>query len=300
MDLPRDPWPTLAIAAGKGGTGKTLFATSLALVLEQEYPGRVQLLDCDVEEPNAHLLLRPVLDRTETVTVPVPQVDLTRCTRCGRCADACRNGALAVIRRAVLTIPELCSGCGVCSYVCPVDAISEVTRDVGVVTSGRTAEGLEFHGGCLKVGEAKSTPVGRAVKRRIRDDRLSLLDAPPGTACPMQEAIANVDYCVLVTEPTPFGLSDLRAAVETCRSLGVPTGIVINRWGSGFEGVEEFCEDEGLPLLGRVPQDRAIAEAYSRGEPALAQDPRWRQVLLDLVAAALLTIKERRGERHAR
>lgn len=284
---------TIAVAAGKGGTGKTLLATSLALVLHQVYPGRVQLLDCDVEEPNCHLLMRPALEREVPVTVLSPQVDLELCTRCGTCAQVCQNSAIAVIRQAVLTFPVLCSGCGACAYACPVSALSEVPREVGFVCSGTTPEGLEFHTGRLNVGEAKSTPVTRAVKRLVRDDALSLLDSPPGTACPMQETVAESDYCVLVTEPTPFGLSDLGAAVETCRSVGVPCGIVINRHGSGYAGVEEYCAAEGLTVLALIPQDRQIAAAYSRGEPALAADPRWRTLLLEIVNRVLQECRQK-------
>ncbi|MEN6549489.1 MAG: ATP-binding protein [Armatimonadia bacterium] len=282
-------WPrvTIAVAAGKGGTGKTLLATSLALVLQATYPGRVQLLDCDVEEPNAHLLMRPVLSGELPVTVLVPQVDLETCTRCGKCAHVCQNSAIAVIRQAVLTFPNICSGCGACAYICLAEAIAEVERQVGVTISGTTAEGVDFHTGRLNVGEAKSTPVTKAVKRLVCDDMISILDAPPGTACPMQETVAEADYCLLITEPTPFGLSDLRAAVETCRAVGVPCGIIINRHGSGYSGVEEYCEAEGLEVLALIPQDRKVAEAYSRGEPALAQVPEYQRVLLGLAATIL-------------
>jgi len=278
---------TISVAAGKGGTGKTLLATSLALSLNSAYPGRVQILDCDVEEPNAHLLLRPQLVRQEAVTVPVPEVDLHRCTRCGRCAEVCQNSAIAVVRRAVLTFPELCSGCGACSYVCGAGAISEEPHEVGIVSSGSTAEGIEFHTGRLNVGDLKASPITRAVKRHVRRDMVSILDAPPGTACPMQEAVADSDYCILVTEPTPFGLSDLRGAVATCRATGVPCGVVINRHGSGYWGVEHWCDCQGLRILEVIPHDRCIAEAYSRGEAVLGTDPEWSRRLLDMAGVVI-------------
>lgn len=284
--MPEQPCPylTIAVAAGKGGTGKTLVSTSLAQALGAVYPGQVQFLDCDVEEPNAHLLLHPEITGEEPVTVPVPEVDLGLCTRCGRCADVCQNSAIAVIRQAVVTFPELCSGCGACTYVCRAGAIREVPRRVGTVHLGRTGEGLEFVAGELQVGDQKATPLTHAVKRHIRDDCLSIVDAPPGTSCPMQETVDESDFCLLVTEPTPFGLSDLKLAVETCRSLGVPCGVLVNRAGSGFNGVEEYCEAEGLALLGRIEQDRAIAETYSRGQGLLTARPEAGDLLLEIFA----------------
>ncbi|MGD8238801.1 MAG: ATP-binding protein [Armatimonadota bacterium] len=257
---------TISVAAGKGGTGKTLVATSLAAALNGQHPDDVQLLDCDVEEPNAHILLHPRIAERQPVHILVPQVDEAACTRCGRCAEACQFSAIAVIRDAVLTFPNLCSGCGACSYVCPVDAISEIERNVGALAIGGTTDGILFCEGRVNVGEQRSGPVTKAVKQHIHPGALAIIDAPPGTACPMQESIEGSDYCILVTEPTPFGLSDLRAAVDTCRSLGVPCGIVINRDGVGDAGVEQYCEQEGLPVLLRIPQRREIAEAYSRGE----------------------------------
>jgi len=275
--------PAISVAAGKGGTGKTLVATSLAVALRQEGLG-VRLLDCDVEEPNADLLLQPRLTRREDVTVPVPEVDLDDCTRCGRCAEVCQFSAIAVIRQAVLTFPQLCSGCGACAFACPKEAITEVPRHVGVVDSGETAEGIAFVGGRVDVGTQRSGPVTRAVKRHVGDEPVTILDAPPGTACPMQETIHGTDYCILVTEPTPFGLSDLGAAVETCRALGVPCGVIINRDGVGDTGVEQCCAEEKLPLLLRIPHRREIAEAYSRGQTLARAFPEWGEPLCRVLA----------------
>lgn len=289
---------TVAVAAGKGGTGKTLIATSLAQALARRFPGRVQLLDCDVEEPNAHILLRPEIEAEEAVEILVPVVDLDCCVRCGRCAEVCQNSAIAVIRQAVLTYPDLCAGCGSCAFACPHDAITETPRRVGTLYSGATPEGIRFVAGEVDVGNQKATPVTKAVKERVRADMISIIDAPPGTACPMQETVDESDFCLLVTEPTPFGLSDLGAAVETCRSLKVPCGIIINRWGSGFEGVERYCEAEGLPILARIAQDRAVAEAYSRGETLLSAQPE-REAQLIALFETITALCEKEESTHA-
>ncbi len=273
----------ISVAAGKGGTGKTLVATSLALALNDVYPGRIQLIDCDVEEPNAHLLLQPELGNEEPVFVLVPEVDLELCTRCGACAEACQFSAIAVIRQAVLTFPDLCAGCGACAYVCPTGAITEVQRQVGTTRTGTAASGeISFVTGYLNVGDQRATPVTGAVKEQIDPNRIAILDAPPGTACPMQETVEGTDYCILVTEPTPFGLSNLRDAVETSRRVGVPCGVVINRHGVGTSGVEDYCAATGLQVLLRIPQRREIAEAYSRGETLAEARPEWRDDLVGM------------------
>jgi len=284
--------PTIAVAAGKGGTGKTLLATSLAVALAENLtsgPARrgvstVQLLDCDVEEPNADLLLQPRFISRRPVSIMVPQVSKTLCTLCGLCAQKCQFSAIAVIREVVVTFPELCCGCGVCAHVCPERAISEVQRPVGVVDLGRTEEGIEFVQGRMNVGEQRAGPVTRATKRFIEPQAISILDAPPGTACPMQETVEESDYCLLVTEPTPFGLSDLNAAVETCRSLHVPCGVIVNRDRpqEGYQPLDEYCRAEGLPVLLRIPETREVAEAYSRGRTLARAFPEWAQPLREM------------------
>jgi len=270
---------TISVAAGKGGTGKTLVATSLALALNEIYPHQIQLIDCDVEEPNADILLHPNLTSQEPVHILVPEVDLQKCIHCGKCAEACQFSAIVVIRQAVLTFPELCAGCGACSYVCPTDAITEVPREVGLLSKGTTAEGIEFIVGRLTVGDQRATPVTSAVKDCIAEDTITILDGPPGTAYPMQETIEDSDYCILVTEPTPFGLANLQDSVETCRRMDIPCGVIINRDGVGNAGVEEYCSQENLPLLLRIPQQRSIAEAYSRGQTLVEALPAWTEPL---------------------
>jgi MinD superfamily P-loop ATPase len=281
----------LSVASGKGGTGKTLVATSLALALEGQEP--VQLLDCDVEEPNAHILLRPAISSSQPVFIPVPKVDEERCTYCRLCSEACVFKAIAVAGKAILLFPELCHGCGLCSYVCPQGAITEEGREVGVVEEGLAGE-IRFVHGRLAIGEAMPVPVTRAVKAQADPTAAVIIDAPPGNSCPVVEAIKGSDFCLLVTEPTPFGLHDLALAVELSRRLGIPCGVVINRDGSGGGQIEEYCAEEDVPVLLRIPLDRRIAELYCRGTTLVAGMPGWRRTFLDLWESAQHLARPRR------
>jgi len=260
----------VSVASGKGGTGKTLVAISLALSLEND----LQFLDCDVEEPNAHIFLKPIIERQQIVTIPIPHVDEGKCTFCGKCTEVCAFNAIAVLPKKVLVFPELCHGCGACSYLCPESAISEVGRDIGIVEMGR-ANHIEFIHGKLSVGEAMAPPVIRQVKGHIDPWKTVIIDVPPGTSCPVVESVRGSDFCLLVTEPTPFGLNDLALAVEVIRKLGIPCGVVINREGVGDNKLEEYCNAEGLPILLRIPLDTEIARLYSRGIPLVEGMPQW-------------------------
>jgi MinD superfamily P-loop ATPase len=273
----------LAVASGKGGTGKTLVATSLALSLEEQ--GQVQLLDCDVEEPNAHILLRPTVASSQPVLVPVPKIDGERCTYCRVCSEACAYNALAVMSKNILVFPELCHGCGVCTYMCPEKAISEEGRPVGVVEEG-LAGGIRFVHGRLAIGEAMAGPVIRAVKQRADQSSTVIIDVPPGNSCPVVEAVKGSDFCLLVTEPTPFGLHDLALAVELAGKLGIPCGVVINRDGCGDQRVERHCAQQHIPVLLKIPLDRTIGELYCRGTPLVAGIPAWRPAFVDLWESA--------------
>jgi len=270
----------ISVASGKGGTGKTLVATSLALSLQNREP--VRLLDCDVEEPNAHILLKPLLNRQQKVSIPIPQVDEEKCTRCGKCAEVCAYNAIAVIVDKVLVFPELCHGCGACSYLCPEDAISEVNREIGIIESGHSKD-IEFIHGKLNVGEAMAPPVIRGVKEHIKLDKLVVIDVPPGTSCPVVEAVKDSDFCLLVTEPTPFGLNDLALAVDMLGELGIPCGVIINRDGVGDNKVEEYCHQKDIPVLLRIPLDIEIARLYSRGVTLAEGIPQWQEAFLSLV-----------------
>jgi MinD superfamily P-loop ATPase len=280
----------ISVASGKGGTGKTLVATSLALSLKEMQA--VQLLDCDVEEPDDHIFLKPVITGSEAVSIPVPLVDETKCTRCGRCAEVCAYHAIAVLGEHVLTFPQLCHGCGACSYLCPEKAITEEDREIGIIESGR-ADSIAFVQGRLTVGEAMAPPVIRRVKARTNDNGVVIIDAPPGTSCPVVEAVKGSDYCLLVTEPTPFGLNDLKLAVATVRELGIACGVILNRAGNGDSGVAEYCFREDLPVLLTIPLDMEIARLYSRGVTLAGGLPEWRKSFIELFKNIAERVSER-------
>ena len=254
----------IAVASGKGGTGKTTVSLSLAAYLAMK-GNHVTYVDCDVEEPNGHLFLHPSIEHTKSVTIPIPVVDLTRCDRCGKCAEICRFSAIVVISEKVLIFPELCKGCGGCSLVCPTDAIQEAPRATGVVESGQ-AVGMKYIAGRLNIGQASAVPIIREIKRILPDNENVILDAPPGTSCPVIETIKDSDIVVLVTEPTPFGLHDLQLASKMVQQVGIPQVIVLNRACQSNELIYRFCRDEYIDLIAEIPDDRRAAEAYSRGE----------------------------------
>jgi MinD superfamily P-loop ATPase len=269
----------ISVASGKGGTGKTLVATSLALSLKDRE--RVQLLDCDVEEPNDHIFLKPVITGSEAVCILIPEVNEKKCTYCGKCAETCAYHAIAVFAQHVLVFPNLCHGCGACSYLCPEKAISEVGREIGVVECGHS-DGVEFAQGKLNVGEAMPTPIIRRVKAQANRDGIVIIDVSPGTSCPVVESIKDSDFCLLVTEPTPFGLNDLILAVETVKELEVSCGVVINRAGVGDGKVEEYCLKKKILVLLTIPLDMEIARLYSQGIALIDGMPQWKESFIGL------------------
>jgi len=269
----------ISVASGKGGTGKTLVSTSLALSLKDMY--NVQLLDCDVEEPNDRVFMKPSFSRSETVSIPVPNVDEKKCTHCGKCGEVCVFNAIAVTKQKVLVFPQLCHGCGACSYLCPEEAISEVPNDIGVIEAGN-ANGVDFIHGKLDVGQMMAPPIIRKVRDLTDKNKVVIIDASPGTSCPVVEAVKDSDFCLLVTEPTPFGLNDLVLAVETVRQLDIPCGIVLNRAGVGDGKTEEYCLRENLPIMLTVPLDTGIASFYSRGIPLVEGMPQFKNSFIEL------------------
>jgi len=262
----------IAVASGKGGTGKTTVATNLA----KSIGSGVVLIDCDVEEPNCHLFLNPRIERTKEVYLPNPRVDLGKCTFCGECAKICRFSAIVVIKSNVLTFPELCHGCGGCLLVCPECAISEIPKPIGIVEQG-ISNSLTFVHGRLEVGEAMSPPLIKAARSLPGKNGVVIIDSPPGTSCPVIAAVKGSDFCILATEPTPFGLNDLELAVEVVQQLKIPVGVVINRCNIGDEKVKTFCDQRGLPVLMEIPEDRLIAEAYSRGQMIIEVIPEYKE-----------------------
>jgi len=264
----------IAIASGKGGTGKTLVATSLALALKDR--DKIQLVDCDVEEPNAHIFMKPVITRSEAVSIPVPRITEDKCTYCGKCAEVCIYHAIAVIEKNVLIFPKLCHGCGACSYLCPEKAIKEEERIIGIVETGYS-DGIAFAQGKLAVGEPMAPPIIRKVKSLMNNNGTVIIDVSPGTTCPVVESVKGSSFCLLVTEPTPFGLNDLALAVETVRKLNIPCGVVLNRAGADDSLIAEYCRQEKVPVLLTIPLDIEIARLYSKGITLVNGMPQWRE-----------------------
>jgi MinD superfamily P-loop ATPase len=272
----------VAVASGKGGTGKTTVAASLASV----WDGAVLAVDLDVEEPNLHLFLHPTMEGNEKAYLTVPTVDEARCTYCGACAELCQFAAINLMGQVILTFPEMCHGCGGCLAVCPEKAISPGRRELGEISWG-VAGGVEFLAGRLRVGEAMSPPLMRRVKARL-EQRLAatggeaIIDAPPGVSCPAVNAVMDSDIILLVTEPTPFGVYDFKLAWEAFTPLGKPLGAVINRAGLGTDAIYRFCREKGLPILAEIPYDRAIAEAYAHGRIIADLSPGFKETFVTL------------------
>ncbi len=254
----------IAIASGKGGTGKTTVATNLACVASRNGQS-VAYLDCDVEEPNGHIFLKPQIAESRPIGNLIPEVDEAACIHCGKCGEICQYSAIVCVGEKVLVYPELCHACGGCTLVCPVDAITETPREMGKLETGQAGQ-IQFVQGLLNVGEVMSPPLIKEVKAAAPDVDLVIIDVPPGTSCPVIESVKDTDFVLLVTEPTPFGLNDLKLAVEMIRALKMPFGVVINRADVGDRQTQSYCDTNRIEILAEIPDDRKIAEAYSRGE----------------------------------
>jgi len=281
----------ISVASGKGGTGKTTIAVNLALSLKN-----VQILDCDVEEPNAHLFLNPTIQSKKIATIPIPQVDETLCDYCGKCRDVCAFNAIAVFPgdenrkgSGVLIFPHLCHGCVGCTLLGPQKAIREVDKEIGVIEAGICGD-MQFVHGKLNIGEIMSPPLIRQVKQYIYRSRTVIIDAPPGTSCPVIGSVKGSDFCILVTEPTPFGLNDLILAVEVLEKMKIPFGVVVNRSDIGDGGVDDFCRSKSIPILMHIPFDKEIAFLYSNGVPFVREKTEYLRKFADMFVAIIKLI----------
>ncbi len=266
----------IAVASGKGGTGKTTVAVNLALSI----PDRpLYYFDCDVEEPNAHIFLKPEFKKSEPLGIMVPKVDFTRCDYCGMCADACEYSAILVARQKLMVFEELCHGCYACQIVCKPhkDAITMVLRETATLEEGPARDGIYLVHAKLHLGEPMPTPVIAQLKKRIPDEGIAIIDSPPGNSDSMVEAVIDADFVILATEPTPFGLHDLKIAVDTLRRMDLPMGIVVNRSDLGTRDLWEYAEKENIPILLEIPFRREIAEAYSNGVPIIDVLPEYKE-----------------------
>ena len=260
----------VTVASGKGGTGKTTVAVNLALSIDN-----AMLIDCDVEGPNSHIFFKEPMVKLKDVSIPAPEFDLDTCTLCGKCADFCQYNAISIIGEKLLFFEELCHGCGGCRIICPVDAITEVDHHIGIIEKGGSKDLTLYHG-LLNIGEPFGVPIIRELKGFADESKTTIFDSPPGTACPAVEAMRDTDFCILVTEPTPFGLHDLTLTVDVIREIGTPFGVLVNRDGIGDDRVERYCTDENIPLLSKIPNDLHIARLYSRGVPIVEGLPEYK------------------------
>ncbi len=272
----------IAIASGKGGTGKTTVAVSLALSIAQDH--KVRYFDCDVEAPNGHLFLNPAMDSTNPAAIPVPHILKEACTACGKCVEVCQFHALARIGKNIMVFPQLCHGCGSCTWNCPEGAIVEVPNQIGVLEGGKAREGVHYYRGVLTISEPMPTPVIRQLKKWPAPvaNSIDIFDAPPGASCSVVETLRGADYVILVTEATPFGLHDLKQMAGIVREMKIPAGVVINRTNTHGSLIEDWCAEEQLKVILRIPFERTIAAAIAKGLTLIEVHPYYQVLFQEL------------------
>ncbi len=268
----------IAIASGKGGTGKTTVAASLIKSIRHG-----TFIDCDVEEPNGHLMLNPINVDSQIVMKEIPSIDYQKCTFCGKCVEVCEFNALINIGSEILVFDEMCHSCGACKYFCPENAIGEIEKPIGMIHKGKVSESINFVDGFLNIGEASAVPVINKVKKFINEKDLNIIDSPPGTSCSMVETVRGSDYCILVTESSPFGLNDLKLAVDVLSKINVPFGVVINKFDPEFKPMLDFLDTNKIDLLMKIPFDQKIAEGYSIGNLPIEIYPNLKLEMQDLL-----------------
>ncbi|PKL88034.1 MAG: (4Fe-4S)-binding protein [Ignavibacteriae bacterium HGW-Ignavibacteriae-2] len=267
----------ISIASGKGGTGKTTVAASLASIIPESV-----YLDCDVEEPNGHLLLKPEFNSEERVEKNLPEINRDKCTFCGKCLEVCEFNALINLGSEIILFEEMCHSCGACVHFCPSKIITEISKEIGIIRKGIADGNVLFVDGVLNIGEVSVPPLIKEVKKNIVESKLNIIDSPPGTSCSMLEAVRESDFCILVTESTPFGLNDLKLAVDVLKTIKVPFGVVINKYAKSFIQMEKYLFNNGIEVLLKIEFDRRFAEAYSEGILPLNKYPELKAGFIEL------------------
>ncbi|OQY08788.1 MAG: ATPase [Fusobacteriia bacterium 4572_132] len=267
----------IAVLSGKGGTGKTTVSSNLSISLKNSV-----ILDCDVEEPNSHIFLKPDITETISIKTEYPEVDADKCNLCGKCGDFCNFNAIIPTKKNVLVFAETCHACGGCQLVCPTNAIEYQKREIGKIYTGKTIYGNTLSYGELNLGEMSGIGIIEGLFEGAKDEELVIVDAPPGTACSTVAAVENVDYAIIVTEPTPFGVSDMKMVVEMLREMKIPFGLIINKAGLGDNEIYEYSEEENIEILMEIPFEEEIAKLYSEGIPFSTKKPEYKEEFINV------------------